>query len=356
LYHWNPARKFELGCPDEAAKLHGMSWKVLITARTLNEVGQSALAKLREAGCDLTLPPRFGPYSAEALLPLLREHQAVLASMDQFTPGVLASAEAAQLKIISRWGVGYDAINIPAATAQGIVVAYTPGLLSETVADFAFALLLSVARRVHVGHAAMSQGKWEGAWGTDVFGKTLGILGCGRIGQAMARRATGFGMRLLAHDPHENPTTEEPRIQYVSLAELLAQSDFLSLHAALTPENRGLIGETQLRRMKPTAYLLNTARGALVDEAALARALHEGWIAGAALDVFAVEPLPAVHALRTAPNLLLTPHLASFARETGERVSLTAAQAIVDLMGGRKPQFVVNLHVYDSPNLRAKLK
>jgi len=152
-----------------AATLLRMSWKVLITARTLNEVGHSALALLREAGCELTLPPRWGPYRAEELPPLLRDHQAVLASMDEFTVGVLASPEAAQLKIISRWGVGYDAIDISAATAQGIVVAYTPGLLSETVADFAFGLLLSLARQVHIGHARMSQGLWEPAWGTDLF-------------------------------------------------------------------------------------------------------------------------------------------------------------------------------------------
>lgn len=343
--------------PQEAATtLRGVSWKVLITARTLNEVGQSALAVLREAGCELTLPPRFGPYAAEELLPLLGDHQAVLASMDRFTAGVLMSSHAAQLKIISRWGVGYDAIDIPAATAQGIIVAYTPGLLSETVADFAFALLLSLARRVHISHASMSQGKWEAVWGTDVFGKTLGILGCGRIGHAMARRAAGFNMRLLAHDIRCEPKTDEPSIQYVSLDELLAESDFLSLHAALSPENRGLISEAQLRRMKRTAYLINTARGALIDETALARALNEKWIAGAALDTFTVEPLPAAHPLRGAANLLLTPHLASFARETGERVSLTAAQAIVDLMQGRKPQFVVDPSVYNSSKLRARLK
>jgi phosphoglycerate dehydrogenase-like enzyme len=333
-----------------------MSWKVLITARTLKEVGQSALTLLREAGCELVVPPRFGPYGAKELLPLLRDQNAVLASMDRFTAAVLASPEAAQLKIISRWGVGYDAIDIPAATAQGIVVAYTPGLLSETVADFTFALLLSLARRVHIGHASMSQGKWDGVWGTDVFGKTLGILGCGRIGHAVARRATGFNMRLLAYDVRSESKIEDPPIQYVSLHELLAESDFLSLHAALTEQNRGLIGAVQLRRMKPTAYLINTARGALVDETALARALHEGWIGGAALDTFTVEPLPASHPLRSAPNLLLTPHLASFAREMGERVSVTAAQAIVDLMNGRKPQFVVDSSVYDSPQLRAKLK
>lgn len=333
-----------------------MSWKVLITARTLNEVGHSALTLLREAGCELTIPPRFGPYGEQELRPLLQDHQAVLASMDKFTAGVLGSHEAAQLKIISRWGVGFDAIDIPAATAQGIVVAYTPGLLNETVADFAFALLLSIARRVHLGYATMAEGKWVGTWGTDVFDKTLGILGFGRIGQAMARRATGFNMRVLAHDLRSAPQSGEPPAQYVSLDELLAESDFLSLHAALTPNNRGLIGEAQLRRMKPTAYLINTARGALIDEEALARALREGWIAGAALDAFTVEPLPSAHPLRSAPNVLLTPHLASFARETGERVSVTAAQAIVDLMNGRKSQFVVDPSVYESARLRATLK
>jgi lactate dehydrogenase-like 2-hydroxyacid dehydrogenase len=251
--------------------------------------------------------------------------------------------------------VGYDAIDVSAATAQGVVVAYTPGLLNETVADFAFALLLAVARRVHLGHQSMSTGQWQGVWGNDVFGKTLGILGCGRIGQAMARRAKGFNMRLIGYDVAPSPEAEKLGIQFVPLEELLARSDFLSLHAALTPQNRGLLGEAQLRQMKPTAYLINTARGALVDEDALLRALRENWISGAAIDAFAVEPLPADHPLRKAPNILLTPHLASFARETGEKVSLSAAQAIVDLMNGRKPQFVVNPEVYKSSKLKAKL-
>jgi phosphoglycerate dehydrogenase-like enzyme len=332
-----------------------MSWKVLITARTLNEVGASALKLLRDAGCELVIPPKFGPHPAEVLLPMLEGNDAVLASMDKFTAEVLNSPAAASLKIISRWGVGYDAIDVPAATQRGIVIAYTPGLLNETVADFAFALLLSVARRVHIGHLTMTSGQWQGVWGNDVFGKTLGILGCGRIGQAVARRAAGFNMRLLGYDISPNADAEKLGIQFVSLDELLAQSDFLSLHAALTPQNRGLLGETQLRQMKPTSYLINTARGALIDEAALVRALRENWIAGAALDAFIVEPLPADHPLRTAPNVLLTPHLASFARETGERVSLSSAQAIVDLMSGRRPQFVVNPEVYKSSALRAAL-
>jgi len=276
-----------------------------------------------------------------------------LASMDQFTGPVLGSDSASRLKIISRWGVGYDAIDVAEATRRGIVVAYTPGLLDETVADFAFALLLSLARGVHLGHLDMSRGVWHGVWGTDVFGKTLGILGCGRIGCAVARRATGFNMRLIAHDLRPNPDAEKLGVTFVSLDELLAGSDFLSLHAALTAQNRGLLGAAELRKMKTTACLINTARGALVDEDALARALQEGWIAGAALDAFRVEPLPAAHPFRNAPHLLLTPHLASFARETGERVSTTAAQAIVDLMHGHKARFVVDPGVFNSPALRA---
>jgi D-3-phosphoglycerate dehydrogenase len=333
-----------------------MSWKVLITARTLNEVGTSAVQMLKDAGCELVTPPRFGPLPAEELQPLLKGMDAVFASMDKFNPQVLSSPEASQLKLISRWGVGYDAIDIPTATSQGVVVAYTPGMLNETVADCAFALLLSIARRIHIGHQTMSNGLWQAAWGHDVHGKTLGLLGCGRIGMAMARRASGFNMRLLAYDVAPNPEAEKMGITFVSLDELLAQSDFVSIHAALTPQNRGLLGETQLRKMKPTGYLINTARGALVDEAALTKVLQENRIAGAALDAFVVEPLPADHPLRKAPNVLLTPHLASFARETGERVSLAAAEAIVELMNGRKPRWVVNPDVYNSPALRAKLK
>jgi len=333
-----------------------MSWKVLITARTMNEVGQHALHSLRDAGCELVTPPKPGPYPAEQLVKLLPGMDAVLASMDKFTAEVLSSTDASRLKAISRWGVGYDAIDVPAATRQGIVVAYTPGLLDETVADFAFSLLLAIARRIHVGHPAMMQGRWEPAWGTDVHGKTLGILGCGRIGQAVARRASGFSMKLIAYDLKPSPDAEKLGVRFVTLEELLAQSDFLSLHAALTPENHGLLNESRLRMMKPSAYLINTARGALVDEAALARALQEGRIAGAALDAFVTEPLPADHPLHHAPNVLLTPHLASFARETGERVSNAAAQAIIHLMNGTRPRWVVAPQVFDSSALRARLK
>jgi phosphoglycerate dehydrogenase-like enzyme len=162
-------------------------------------------------------------------------------------------------------------------------------------------------------------------------------------------------MRLLGFDIVRNAEAEKLGIEFVSLDELLAQSDFVTLHAALTPETRNLIGEAQLRKMKPSAYAINTARGAIMDEAALLRALTEKWIAGAALDAFVIEPLPPDHPLRTAPNVLLTPHQASFGYDTGARVSEAAAQAIVDLHAGRRPRWVVNPEVFDSPALRARL-
>lgn len=334
-----------------------MTWKVLITARTINDVGQEAQQILKQGGCELVIPPKLGPLKADELRPAIAGMDAALVSPDDYSPAVLASPELAGVKIISRWGVGYDSIHIPTATQQGIVIAYTPGFLDETVADYTFALLLGMARRIQEGHLVMRAGEWRCTWGHDVFNKTLGIVGLGRIGAAVAKRASGFNMRLLAYDPYPNlELGAKLGVQFVTLDELLVQSDFVTLHAALTPQNKGLIGEAQLRKMKPDSYLINAGRGALLDESALLRALTENWIAGAALDTFAIEPMAADHPFRKAPNVLLCPHQASFARETGQRVSNAAAQAIVDLKSGKKPQFVVNPDVFNNLGaLRAKL-
>ena len=331
-----------------------MSWKVLITARVFTQVGKPALEHLQRSGCEVCLSEPFGPLKSGELLPKLRGIDATLCSPDQYNAETLKSPEAKELKVISRWGVGFDSIDVPEATRQGIVVAYTPGMLNETVADWAFALLLGIGRRVADGHNAVLKGEWKPKWGHDISGKTLGLIGCGRIGQAVARRASGFNMRVLAFDVL--PCKDIAGVEFVPLEELLEQSDFISLHAALTEQNRGMIGEPQLRRMKPSAYLVNTARGPLIDESALARALTEGWIAGAALDVFSVEPLPKESPLRSAPNILLAPHQASFARETGDRVCLAAAEAIVNLMQGKRAKWVVDPEIYHSPALRVKLK
>ena len=332
-----------------------MSWKILITARalTIEPVGAAALAKLEAAGCEIIHPPKYGPLTVAELLPQLVGIDAVLAGMDPFNAEVLASPEAAQLKIISRWGIGIDAVDLAAAAKHGVVVTNTPGLLNNAVADYAMAMLLAMARRLPQGARSLQAGQWDSEWGPDMGGKTLGLIGCGGIGQAVAKRARGFDMRIIGCDPSPTEEARALGIEFMPMDQLLAEADFISLHSALTPATRGLIGEAQLRAMKPTAMLLNTARGAVIDEPALARALTEGWIAGAALDVFAVEPLPADHLLHGVPNLLLTPHQASLGYGSGAKVSGAVADAVLDLLAGRRPRWVVNPAVYELGSLRA---
>lgn len=331
-------------------------WRILVTAAAMARSGTAALSRLREAGCELTLPVLSSKPSGAALKALLLGMDGVIASVEKYDSAVFSDPDLAQLKLISRWGVGFDSIDIPAASDAGILVAYTPGFLNETVADYSFSLLCALARRVHTGHLELSQGRWIPSWGHNIHGKTLGIVGCGRIGQVMARRASGFGMRILATDPQPSTEARATGVQYVSFEELLEQSDFISIHAASTPETRGMFNEQALRRMKPSAYLINTSRGALVEEVALAKALREGLIAGAALDTFVIEPLPKDHPFADAPNLLLTPHQASFTKETGALVSDAAAQAVLDAMCGKAPRFLVDPMAVQSPRLRLSLK
>ena len=210
-----------------------MSWKVLITARAAEEVGQPAYQLLRQSGCELVLPPKFGPLSADDVQGFMAGCDAALCSADKYTPAVLEHANAANLKCLSRWGVGYDSIDIATATRLGIVVAFTPGMLDGAVADYTWALLFALARRVHEGHIVMRDNRWTVAWGHDVSNKTLGIIGCGRIGQAVAKRAAGFNMTILGHDIAPNPHAEALGVKFVSLDELLSRSDFVSLNCAL---------------------------------------------------------------------------------------------------------------------------
>src|SRR5437879_372515 len=199
-----------------------MSWTVLITDSVFGIAGKRTKALLREAGCKLVFPPKFRPLRAAELLPLLKNMDAVIASLDEFSAPVLASQNASDLKIIARWGVGYDSVDLAAATGCGIVVTYTPGLLDEAVAEYSLALLLALVRRVHEGYQAMCNNDWAVAWGHDLSGKTLGIIGCGRIGLAVARRAAGLNLRLLGHDPHPSKEGKKLGIRFVGLDKLLA--------------------------------------------------------------------------------------------------------------------------------------
>jgi glyoxylate reductase len=259
-------------------------------------------------------------------------------------------ARAPRLRVVANVAVGYDNIDVAAATRRKIVVTNTPGVLTETTADFTWALLMAAARRVAEADAYTRAGKFT-EWGLllllggDVHGKTLGILGLGRIGQAVARRARGFAMRLLYHDAVRNPAAERDLgVEYVDKARLLAEADFVTLHVNLTPETRHFIGEPELRRMKPTAYLVNAARGPVVDEAALVRALEEGWIAGAGLDVYEEEPR--VHpGLLECPNAVLAPHIASASRETRTKMALMAVENCLAVLEGTRPPNPVNPEV-----------
>lgn len=257
--------------------------------------------------------------------------------VDKFTRDVLAELD---VKLIANVAVGFDNIDVAAATERGILVSNTPDVLTDTTADFAFALLMATARRVVEAHQFVHAGKWQ-RWaidmlvGQDVHHKTLGVLGMGRIGEAMARRSAGFEMRVL----YSGGSSE--RYTKVSKEELLRESDFVSLHVPLSDATRHYIGERELRMMKPTSILINTARGPVVDEAALVRALREGWIGGAGIDVFEREP-QIDPGLLNLPNAVLAPHIGSASVDTRRGMSMIAAQNAVDAIEGRRPRTLLN--------------
>ena len=247
-----------------------------------------------------------------------------------------------RLRVISNCAVGVDNIDLAAATRRGIPVGNTPGILTETTADFAFSLLMAAARRVLEGDKYVREGKWQ-TWGLttllgeDVYGATLGIIGFGRIGRAVARRAVGFGMRILVHDPNFNPEGEP--VTKVDLPTLLAESDFISLHTPLNEATHHLIGADEFACMKSSAILINTARGPIVDPDALYSALKTGQIARAALDVTDPEPIPADHPLLTLDNMIIAPHIASASQATRGKM---AAMAVDNLLAGLAGEILPN--------------
>lgn len=257
-----------------------------------------------------------------------------------------------RLRVISQYAVGVDNVDLKAATAQRLPVGHTPGVLTDATADMAFALLMTAARRIPEGIEKVRSGRWRtweplGLLGADVWRATLGIVGLGRIGTAVARRAQGFEMQVLYHDPDRRPDLEaELGLEYANLNDLLAQADFVSLHCPLTSETHHLIGEQELRRMKPAAVLVNTARGPVVDINALARALREGWIAAAALDVTDPEPIPACHPLVTLPNCVVVPHIASATVKARERMAVMAAENLLAGLRGERLPNCANPEVY----------
>jgi len=256
---------------------------------------------------------------------------------------------APKLKIVAQMAVGFDNIDVAEATKRGIYVTNTPGVLTETTADFAWTLLMAVARRVAEADRYVRAGQWKVSWhpmmlqGRDVYGATLGIVGLGRIGCAIAKRAKGFDMKVLYYDVIRRPDFEkEYDIEFTDIDSLFQKADFITINTPLTKETHHLVDEKKLKTMKKTAYLINNARGPIVDEKALYKALKEGWIAGAALDVFEQEPTPMDNPLLKLDNVVVAPHISSASYETRSKMAEMVAENLVAFFEGKPPQNLVN--------------
>ena len=289
-------------------------------------------------------PPR-----AELLRRVADKEALVCLLTEKINDELLAAAP--KLRIVANVAVGFDNIDVPACTRRRVVASNTPGVLDETTADFAWTLLMAIARRVLEGDQLVRSGQWTG-WnldqlcGGDVWGKTLGLLGFGRIGRAVARRTRGFQMRVIYNDAVRAPAEveKELNVEFLERDQVLAEADFISVHVPLLPETRHLISAPQLARMKRTAYLINTSRGPVVDEAALLAALEAGQIAGAALDVHEKEPQ--VHpGLMKRADVILTPHIASASVETRTSMATIAAENVIAVFAGRRPPTALNPEV-----------
>jgi glyoxylate reductase len=321
----------------------------VFVARRIPDEG---LDLIRDA-CELELWEDDLPPPREDLLRAVAGCAGILTLLTDKVDDELLDAAGPQLRVVSDLAVGYDNIDVPACTRRMVAVGNTPGVLTETTADLAFGLLMAGARRIAEGDRLVRAGGWR-TWGplaflgTDVHGSTLGIVGFGRIGQAVARRAAGFGMTILyASRRRAAPDVEAATgATFVSLHELLKRSDFVSVHVPLGPSTRRLIGAGELARMKPTAILINTARGPIVDQAALYAALRDGVIGGAALDVTDPEPMTGDDPLLTLDNCLVVPHIASASEATRDEMAVIAARNLLAGVRGERLPAPVNPEIY----------
>ena len=314
-------------------------------------IPEAGLSLLRE-GADLRLWEEELPPTPEQLETLLHGVQGALTLLTEHIDGAVLDREP-QLKVISNFAVGYDNVDVQAATARGVAVCNTPGVLTETTADHAWALMMAAARRIVESVDYVRAGKWI-TWsptlllGRDLHGATLGIVGFGRIGKEVARRAVGFNMRILAYDTYQDEAAAaELGVEYRPLDDLLRESDFVTLHVTLTPETTHLIGARELGLMKPEAVLVNAARGPVIDSDALVEALRQQSIWGAALDVTDPEPLPADHPLISMPNVVVVPHTASATIATRDKMATLAARNLLAVLNGEMPEAIVNPEVLD---------
>jgi glyoxylate reductase len=308
-----------------------------------------AARKILKEACDVEYWEKPGRPPREEVLQRLKDKDGLICLLTEKVNEELLRT-APKLRIAANVAVGFDNIDVAACTKRGVAATNTPGVLDETTADFAWTLMMAVARRLSEGEALARSGNWKN-WdldqlvGTDVWGKTLGIVGFGRIGRAVARRASGFQMKVIYTDAVRAPgeVEKELKAEFREMNALLAQSDFVSLHVPLLPETRGLFDAGKFSRMKPTAFLINTSRGPVVKEAELVAALEAKKIAGAGLDVYENEPL--IHQGLKRANVVLAPHMASASLETRTKMACIAAENVVCLFAGKRPPNILNPEV-----------
>lgn len=320
--------------------MSGRLGKVLITAGSVAG-SAAAIARLEAASCEVIRATTPTPIEERWLIEQTRDVAGLIFAMEPVSARLVEAAR--KLRVIARPGVGYDTVDIAACTRQGIVVTIAAGTNHESIADFTFALLLAAARGIVPAANAVQRREWQRFTGTEVWKKTLTIVGLGRIGSAVARRARGFDMRVLAvtRAPDEAFVARHG-IELVTLERGLAEADFLSLHAPLDATTRHLLDASSLALMKRGAYVINTSRGGLVDEAALAQAVRAGRLSGAAVDVLEVQGAGSPSALIGEPRIVVTPHMATFSREAMERVALSCADSVIAVLRGERPPHVVN--------------
>lgn len=307
---------------------------ILITARSFGQTSEAACL-LAANGHRLTFNPKDRPLTEDELIGLIGDQDGVIAGVDEYSRRVLDAAP--RLKIIARYGVGHNNVDLAAARERGVVVTITPGANTIAVAELTFGLMLAIARKIPQYDNGVKNGRWGRLPTVELHGKTLGIVGLGAIGLEVAKRAVAFGMTVVAYDPAARPeVAARYGFSYAPFATVVAAADYLSLHLPALPSTVGLIGRDTLRLMKPSAFLINTARGELVVEEDLTAALRDGTIAGAALDAFAHEPLTGP--LLAMDNAVLTPHSGAATREAAGRMGMMAAEEVLRCLGGEQPQ------------------
>ena len=321
---------------------------VLVTATSFGKQDPTLKTVLEHAVGAVRYNPMNRPLAAAELTPLLQSVDGVIAGLDEIKAAVIEACP--RLKIIARYGVGVDRVDVAAATRHGTVVTNTPGANAVAVAELAIGLMLALGRNLCRADQATRRGEWPRYSGIGLRGKTVGLVGFGSIGREVAARLQTFGCRLLAADPYLRPETlAGSGVSLVALDALLASADIVSLHTVLTPATAGMADERFLRQMKPGAFLVNTARGELIDEAALQQALESGHLRGAALDCFRQEPPGPDHPLLQLPQVIATPHTGSHTDEAMNTMGRMSLEACLAALRGERPPHVVNPEVYEAP-------